>query len=70
MSSEFNSIYELKKLLDANCKVEKIQPPIFASDAEVNIVIVTVVCPYGKTQTIKAFREEAAALRDFIRICK
>jgi hypothetical protein len=70
MSSEFNSIYELKKLLDANCKVEKIQPPIFASDAEVNIVIVTVVCPDGKTQTIKAFREEAAALRDFIRICK
>jgi hypothetical protein len=70
MSSEFNSIYELKKLLDANCKVEKIQPPIFASDAEVNIVIVTVVCPDGKTQTIKAFREETAALRDFIRICK
>jgi hypothetical protein len=70
MSSEFNSISELKKLLDANCKVEKIQPPIFASDTEVNIVIVTVVCPDGKTQTIKAFREEAAALRDFIRICK
>jgi hypothetical protein len=70
MSSEFNSISELKKLLDTNCKVEKIQPPIFASDAEVNIVIVTVVCPDGKTQTIKAFREEAAALRDFIRICK
>jgi hypothetical protein len=45
MSSEFNSISELKKLLDANCKGEKIQPPIFASDAEVNIVIVTVVCP-------------------------
>jgi hypothetical protein len=70
MSSEFNSISELKKLLDANCKIEKIQPPVFASDAEVNIVIVTVVCPDGKTQTIKAFREEAAALRDFIRICK
>ena len=70
MSSEFNSISELKKLLDANCKIKKIQPPVFASDAEVNIVIVTVVCPDGKTQTIKAFREEAAALRDFIRICK
>jgi hypothetical protein len=67
MSSEFNSVSELKKLLDANCKIEKVQPSIFASDAEVNIVIVTVVCPDGKTQTIKTYREEAAALREFIR---
>lgn len=67
MSSEFNSVSELKKLLDANCKIEKIQPSVFASDAEVNIVIVTVVCPEGKTQTIKTYREEAAALREFIR---
>ena len=48
MSSEFNSISELKKLLDANCKIEKVQPPILASDTEVNIVIVTVICPDGK----------------------
>lgn len=67
MSSEFNSVSKLKKLLDANCKIEKIQPSVFASDAEVNIVIVTVVCPDGKTQTIKTYREEAAALREFIR---
>jgi hypothetical protein len=67
MSSEFNSVSELKKLLDANCKIEKIQPSVFASDAEVNIVIVTLVCPDGKTQTIKTYREEAAALREFIR---
>ena len=67
MSSEFNSISELKKLLEANCKIEKVQPSVFASDAEVNIVIVTVVCPDGKTQTIKAYREEAQALREFIR---
>lgn len=67
MSSEFNSVSELKKLLDADCKIEKVQPSIFASDAEVNIVIVTVVCPDGKTQTIKTYREEAAALREFIR---
>jgi hypothetical protein len=67
MSSEFNSIIELKKLLEANCKIEKVQPSVFASDAEVNIVIVTVVCPDGKTQTIKTYREEAAALREFIR---
>jgi hypothetical protein len=67
MSSEFNSISEIKKLLEANCKIEKVQPSVFASDAEVNIVIVTVVCPDGKTQTIKTYREEAAALREFIR---
>ena len=67
MSSEFNSVSELKKLLEANCKIEKVQPSVFASDAEVNIVIVTVVCPDGKTQTIKTYREEAAALREFIR---
>jgi hypothetical protein len=66
-SAEFNSISKLKKLLDANCKVEKVQPPVFASDAEVNIVIVTLVCPDGKIETIKAYREEPSALREFIR---
>ena len=58
---EFNSISKLKKLLDDNYKIEKIQPPVFGSDAEVNIVIVTVVCPDGNRQTIKAYREEAQA---------
>jgi hypothetical protein len=67
MSSEFNSISELKRLLDANCKIENVQPPVLASDAEVNIVIVSVVCPDGKMQTIKAYREEATALREYIR---
>ena len=65
---EFNSISKLKKLLDDNCKIEKIQPPVIASDVEVNIVIVTVVCPDDDNrQTIKAYREEAQALREFIR---
>ncbi len=64
---EFNSISKLKKLLDDNCKIEKIQPSVFASDGEVNIVIVTVVCPDdGNRQTIKAYRE-AQALREFIK---
>ncbi len=68
MSSEdFKAISELKKLLAANCKIEKIHPPVFASDAEVNIVTVTVAFPNGKTQTIRAYREEAHALREFIR---
>jgi hypothetical protein len=67
LTSEFKSISELKNLLDANCKIEKVQPSVFASDVEVNIVIVTMVCPDGKIQTIKAYREEATALREFIR---
>jgi hypothetical protein len=67
MSEEFRSISELKKLLGSNCKVEKIYPPVFASDAEVNIVTVAVKCRDGKTQTIRAYREEAHALREFLR---
>jgi hypothetical protein len=70
MSSEFNSISKLKELLDGNCKIEKVQPPVMASDAEVNIVIITVVCPDGKIERIKAYREEASALREFIRTCR
>jgi len=66
-SEEFKSISELKKLLAANCKIEKIHPPVFASDPEVNIVTVTVAFSDGKTQTIRAYREEAHALREFIR---
>ena len=67
MSEEFRSISELKKLLASSCKIEKIYPQVFASDAEVNIVTVTVNCPDGKTQTIRAYREEAYALREFLR---
>jgi hypothetical protein len=65
MSSE--TISKLKKLLESNCKIEKVQPPVIASDAEVNIVIVTLLCPDGKKETIKAYRDEAIALREFIR---
>ena len=56
----------LKKLLAINCKIEKIYPPVFASDAEVNIVTVAVKCPYGKVQSIRAYKEEAHALREFL----
>jgi hypothetical protein len=54
-------------MLATDCKIEKINPPIFASDAEVNIITVTLVCPDGKIQTIRAYREEAQSLREFIR---
>jgi hypothetical protein len=68
MTSKTGAISSLKELLDAECKIEKVQPPVLASDAEVNIVIVTVKCPDGRTETIKAYREEAIALREFIRL--
>ena len=67
---EFNSISELKKLLEANCKVEKVEPPVFASDAEINIVRVSILCLDGKRHIIKAYKEEASALREFIRTHK
>jgi hypothetical protein len=56
MSSEANAISKLKELLESNYEIEKIQPPVMASDAEVNIVIVTLLCPDGKRETIKAYR--------------
>jgi hypothetical protein len=68
MAPKIVAISSLKKLLDAGCKIEKIQPPVLASDAEVTIVIVTVKCPDGRIETIKAYREEAVALREFIRL--
>jgi uncharacterized protein (UPF0264 family) len=67
LSSEVKSVSELKKLHAADYKIEKIDPPAFASDADVNIVTVTLACPDGKTQTIRAYREEAQSLREFIR---
>jgi hypothetical protein len=68
-SEEFRSISKLKKLLDSNCKIEKVYPAVFASDVEVNIATVTVKWPDGKIQTIQAYREEAHALREFLRTC-
>jgi hypothetical protein len=64
---EFESISELKKLLAQNYKIEKVEPRMFTSDAEINIVRVTLASTDGKTKTIKAYREESHALREFIR---
>lgn len=66
----YGSIAKLEELLNANCRIEKVHPAIPASDAEINIVIVSLVCPDGKTYTIKAYREEALAVREFIRSLK
>jgi hypothetical protein len=63
-------IMELQKLLSMNCKIESVHPPMPASDAEVNIVTVTVICPEGAAHTIRAYREEASALREYVRLLK
>ena len=61
------SILKLKELLDKDCKIEKIYPSVLGSDAEVNIVTVEVKCPDGQIHKIRAYREEASDLREFIR---
>jgi hypothetical protein len=63
-------VAQLRDLLAKNCKVQKVQPAMFASDAEVNIVVVTLVCPDGATHVIKAYREEAHAIRELVRTKK
>ncbi|HKQ21121.1 MAG TPA: hypothetical protein VJS91_03700 [Nitrososphaeraceae archaeon] len=61
------SIVKLKKLLDRDCKIEKIYPSVLGSDAEINIVTVEVRCPDKNIHKIRAYREEAMNLREFIR---
>ncbi|AFU59141.1 hypothetical protein Ngar_c22110 [Candidatus Nitrososphaera gargensis Ga9.2] len=60
-------VAQLAELPAKNCKVQKVQPAVFASDAEVNIITVTVVCPDGATHKIRAYREQAQAVREFVR---
>ena len=58
---------KLKELLDRDCKIEKIYPSVLGSDAEINIVTVQVRCPDKNIHKIRAYREEAMNLREFIR---
>jgi len=60
-------IIKLKALLDSNCKIEKIYPQVFASDAETNIVTVELRCPDGQIHKIRAYKENAQAVREFLR---
>jgi hypothetical protein len=64
---EFESVIKIKRLLNSSYKIEKIEPPVFASDAEVNIVTVTLQSPDGKKEMIRAYREESQAVRDYTR---
>ncbi len=61
------SILKLQELLDKDCKIEKIYPSVIGSDAEINIVTVEVRCPDKNIHKIRAYREEAMNLREFIR---
>jgi hypothetical protein len=61
------SILKLKELLERDCKIEKIYPSVLGSDAEINIVTVEVRCPDKNIHKIRAYREEATNLREFIR---
>jgi hypothetical protein len=70
LNGTIQPIMELQKLLSMNCKIESVYPAMPASDAEVNIVTVTVICPEGAAHTIRAYREEASALREYVRVLK
>jgi hypothetical protein len=61
------SILKLQGLLDRGCKIEKVYPSILGSDAEISIVTVDVRCSDGQIHKIRAYREEANDLREFIR---
>jgi hypothetical protein len=68
MGRDIQPILELQRLLSMNCKIERIYPTSPVSDAEVNIVTLTVICPEGTAHTIRAYREEASALREYVRL--
>jgi hypothetical protein len=61
------SIVKLKELLDRNCNIEKVYPEVFGSDAETNIVTVELRCPDDKLHKIRAYGENAQAVREFLR---
>jgi hypothetical protein len=61
------SILKLQDLLDRGCKIEKVYPSVLGSDAEINIVTVEVRCSDGQIHKVRAYREEASDLREYIR---
>ena len=67
MIMELTSIKKLQKLIDHNYKIEKVHPPIFGSDAEINIITVTLISENGKKESIRAYGDESHQLRDHIR---
>ncbi|HET9807060.1 MAG: hypothetical protein ACM3VV_05050 [Deltaproteobacteria bacterium] len=64
---ELTSIKKLQELIDNNYRIEKVHPPIFGSDAEINIITVTLISENEKKESIRAYGEESHQLRDYIR---
>lgn len=64
---ETRSIEKLQMLIDNEYKIEKIHPLIFGSDAEINMVSLTLVSEDGRKETIRAYGEESHQLREYIR---
>ena len=60
-------IIKIKELLERNCNVKKVHPQVFGSDAETNIVTVELECPDGTHHKIRAYGENAQAVREFLR---
>lgn len=67
MIMESTSIRKLQDLINNNFKIEKIHPLIFGSDAEINIITVTLISENGKKESIRAYGDESHQLRDYIR---
>ena len=67
MIMESTSIKKLQDLIDNNYKIEKVHPPIFGSDAEINIITVTLISENGKKESIRAYGDESHQLREYIR---
>jgi hypothetical protein len=64
---ESTSIRKLRDLINNNFKIEKIYPLIFGSDAEINIITVTLISENGKKESIRAYGDESHQLREYIR---
>lgn len=67
MIMESTSIRKLQDLINNNFKIEKIHPLIFGSDAEINIITVTLISENGKKESIRAYGDESHQLREYIR---
>ena len=67
MIMELAYIKKLQELIDNDYKIEKVHPPIFGSDAEINVVTVTLISENGKKESIRAYGEESHQLREHIR---
>ena len=67
---ELASIKKLQDIIDNNFKIDKIQPPIFGSDADTNIVTVFLISETGKKEIVRAYGDESHQLREYIRTNK